>query len=179
MTTPCSYDIRSLFSLRSQAILPLHYAAAEELNIWQSIAQRNARGQTQPFPFANYINGIGTVTTKYLNIIPANMSWTALAEVSGDVAEPQSKPSPVAEDKSLSTSVQVVAPDEPSSESTGSTAAATCPTASDVRKSSLADLTNGDRVAINAHLAQGLGPHKLSALNGWCHQWCSIVSHYC
>jgi hypothetical protein len=161
MTTSCSYDIRSLFSLRSQAILLLHYAAAEELNIWQSTAQRNARGQTQPFPFANYINGIGTVTTKYFNVIPADMSWTAPAEVSGDVVELQSKPSSVAEDKNLSTSAQVVAPDEPSNESTGITAAATSSTASDVRKSSLADLTNGDRVAINAHLAQGLGPHKL------------------
>jgi hypothetical protein len=161
MTTSCSYDIKSLFSLRSQATLPFHYAATEELNIWQSTAQRNARGQTQPFPLANYINGIGTVTTKYLNVIPADMSWTAPAEVSGDVAKLQSEPSSVAEDKSLSTSAQVLAPDEPSGESSGITAAATSPTASDVRESSLADLANGDRVAINAHLAQGLGPHKL------------------
>jgi hypothetical protein len=161
MTTSCSYDFRSLTSLRSQAILPLHYSSAEELNIWRPTAIKNARGHTQPFPFASYVDGIGTITTTYINDILADMSWDAPAESSWDVTEAQPELSPVAEDKIADADV-VAATDEPSGELTLDAASPSAASpSSEVRKSSLADLTNGDRDAISAHLASGLGPHKL------------------
>jgi hypothetical protein len=163
MTTSCSYDFRSLTSLRSQAILPLHYSSAEELNIWRPTAIKNARGHTQPFPFASYVDGIGTITTTYVNDINdilADMSWDTPAEGSWDVTEAQPELSPVAEDKTAD--ADVVATDEPSGELTLDAASPSAASpSSEVRKSSLADLTNGDRGAISAHLASGLGPHKL------------------
>jgi hypothetical protein len=160
MITSCSYDFRSLSSLRSQAILPLHYASAVELNIWLPYAQKNAAGQTQPFPFADYINGIGTITTKYINDDSStDMSWDAPAEEgSWGATEAQPELSTFAvQDDTTPTIAEVVATDEPAGELT----AAASPTTSEVRKSSLADLTNGDRDAINSHLANGWGPHKL------------------
>jgi hypothetical protein len=163
MITSCSYDFRSLSSLRSQAILPLHYASAVELNIWLPSAQKNARGQTRPFPFESYINGIGTITTEYINDdISEDMSWDAPTEEgSWGTTEAQPELSPVAvEDNSTPAIAEVVATNEPVGELTETTTSAS-PTASEVRKSSLADLTNGDRDAISSHLASGLGPHKL------------------
>jgi hypothetical protein len=160
MITSCSYDFRSLFSLRSQAIPPLHYSFAVELNIWLPSAQRNARGKSQPFPFNDYINGIGIITTEYISDDSStDMSWDAPAEEgSWGATEVQPELSPVAvEDNSTPAIAEFVATDEPAGELT----AAASPTASEVRKSSLADLTNGDRDAINSHLASGLGPHKL------------------
>jgi hypothetical protein len=166
MTTSCSYDFRSLSSLRSQAILPLHYSSAVELNLWLPSAIKNARGHTQPFPFASYVDGIGTITTTYINEI-ADMSWDTPAEGSWDATEAQPELSSVAEDKTTPTigDADVIATDEPSGELTGETTldaaspSAASPT-SEMRKSSLADLANGDRGAISAHLVSGLGPHK-------------------
>jgi hypothetical protein len=161
MTTSCSYDFKSLSSLRSQAILPLHYSSAVELNLWLPTAQRNNRGNTQPFPFAAYVDGIGTITTTYIN---ADMSWDTPAEGSWVATEAQPELSSVAEDKiaPIIADADIVATEEPSGELTGETTldaaspSAASPT-SEVRKSSLADLTNGDRVAFT----QGFGPHKL------------------
>jgi hypothetical protein len=160
MTTSCSYDFRSLTSLRSQAILPLHYSSAEELNIWRPTAIKNARGHTHPFPFASYVDGIGTITTTYINEISADMPWDTPAEGSWGVTETQPELSTVAEIKIAD--ADVVATDEPSGELTLDAASPSAASpSSEVRKSSLADLTNGDRDAISAHLASGLGPHKL------------------
>ncbi|KAH0293512.1 hypothetical protein M436DRAFT_59702 [Aureobasidium namibiae CBS 147.97] len=163
MTTSCSYDFNSLFSLRSQAILPLHHTSAQALNLWSPSAQYNAHGQTQPFPFADYVRGIGSITTtKAINDIFEDMSWDAPAQDSWGTAEAQPELSPVADHKT-----DPVAAEEPTAGLTSeitvdpsSSVAAASPTTSEVRKSSLADLTNGDREAINAHLAKRLGPHK-------------------
>lgn len=155
MTTSCSYDFNSLFSLRSQAILPLplHYNSAHALNLWSPSAQHNARGQTQPFPFADYVRGIGSITTtKVITDIFEDMSWDAPAQESWSTAEAQPELSPVADDK-IDPITGETTVDPPSS-------VAAAPPTSEVRKSSLADLTNGDRNVINAHLAQRLGPHK-------------------
>ena len=158
MTTSCSYDFRSLFLLRSQAILPLHYASAESLNLWRPTAQHNARGHTQPFPFANYVRGIGSIinNTKYINGIFINMS----ADDSWGAAQTQPELSPNTNNKTAPVITEVVAANESTVEPTGETVVdPTSPLASE-RKSSLAELANGDRGAINALLAQGLGPHK-------------------
>jgi hypothetical protein len=119
------------------------------------------RGNTQPFPFAAYVDGIGTITTTYIN---ADMSWDTPAEGSWDATEVQPELSSVTEDKITPTiaDADVVATGEPTGELTGETTLdAASPSAaspsSEVRKSSLADLTNGDRVAFT----QGFGPHKL------------------
>jgi len=165
MTTSCSYDFDSLFSLRSQAILPLplHYTSAHALNLWSPSAQHNARGQTQPFPFADYVRGIGSITTtQALNDIFEDMSWDAPTQDSWGTAEAQPELSTVVDQKidpvTGTTITEVVAANEPTTGLTGETTVD--PSTSEVRKSSLADLTNGDRNAINAHLAQRLGPHK-------------------
>lgn len=94
-------------------------------------------------------------------------SWETPAEDSWGATEAQPEPSAADDKIAPANTAEVVAPDEPIGEVTGETTAvatspaAASPTASEVRKSSLADLTNGDREAITAHLAQGLGPHKL------------------
>lgn len=154
MITSCSYDSKSLLFLRSQAILPLHYTSAQALNLWAPSAQQNERGQTQPFPFADYISGIGSVNTiQNINEIFEDMSQDTSAQDSWGATEAQAELSPAADNKTSSVTTDTpVAP-------TSSVAAAS-PNAREVRKSSLADLTNGDRGAMNAHLAQRLGPHK-------------------
>jgi hypothetical protein len=94
-------------------------------------------------------------------------SWETPAEDSWNATEAQPELSAADDKVAPANTAGVVAPDEPTGEVTGETTAgatsptAASPTASEVRKSSLADLTNGDREAITAHLAQGLGPHKL------------------
>lgn len=168
MTTSCSYDSTSLFSLRPQAISPLVHrcASAEKLNLWGPTAQRNERGDTQPFPFDNYINGIGSIVTSsdHINEIFAdNMSWETPTEDPWG-AEVPPEPSSVEQNTAPTTTDTAgnVAADEPTGGIAEETPADAGPTApSEVRKSSLADLANGDRNAITAHLAQGLGPHKL------------------
>lgn len=160
MITSCSYDSKSLLFLRSQAILPLHYTSAQALNLWSPTAQHNARGQTQPFPFANYTGGIGIITTtKLLSEIFPDMSSSTPADDTWGAAQAQPELSPVTDNKTAPGVTEVTVADEPTGGTT-SPMPMTSPTASEVRKSSLADLTNGDRNAINAHLAQRLGPHK-------------------
>ncbi|KAG9529798.1 hypothetical protein KCU93_g3231, partial [Aureobasidium melanogenum] len=157
MTTSCSYDTTSLFSLRSQAIRPLLHRcdSAKQLNLWVPTAQQNERGHTQPFPFDHYIHGIGTIVTtpNHINEIFADMSsWDT----------PPHEPSSV--EQNMAPEAVAVAASEPTNGSTEGAPALTdaaLSTTGEVRKSSLADLANGDRDAVIAHLATHMGPHKL------------------
>lgn len=172
MTTSCSYDTTSLFSLRPQAIPSqlIRCASAEQLNLWVPTAQHNSSGHTQPFPFDHYINGIGSIvtTSDHINEIFAdNMSWETPTEDPWGVNKAQPEPSSVEQNMApaITDAAETVAADEPTggtTEETPANSADAAPSAqSEVHKSSLADLANGDRNAITAHLAQGLGPHKL------------------
>ncbi|KAG9524719.1 hypothetical protein KCV07_g1864, partial [Aureobasidium melanogenum] len=59
---------------------------------------------------------------------------------------------------------EVVATSKPTNEVTGGAPAdAALANTGEARKSTLADLANGDRDAVFAHLAKGLGPHKFLA----------------
>ena len=81
MTTSCSYDFKSLFSLRFQAP---HYTSAQALNLWSSSAQHNARSQTQTSPFADYIRGTGSITTtKVINDLFEDVSGILLPKTLG------------------------------------------------------------------------------------------------
>jgi len=155
MTTSCSYDFRSLYSLRYQA--PLHYTSAQALNLWSPSAQHNARGQTQPFPFAGYIRGTGSITTtKAINDIFKDMAWDAPAQDSWVTAEAQPELSPIADHKT-----DPVADEEPTAGFTGeitgdpsSSVAAASPTISEVRKSSFVGLTKGQATPISLQTPQ-------------------------
>ncbi|KAG9847434.1 hypothetical protein KCU98_g5967, partial [Aureobasidium melanogenum] len=171
MSTSCSYDTTSLFSLRSQAISPLlpRCASAERLNLWVPTAQQNKRGHTQPFPFDHYVHGIGSIITtpNHINEIFADMSsWDTPSEEPWAVAEVQPTPSSVGQNMALAITdaAEAVAASEPTNGVTEEAPADAAPSATgEVRKSSLADLANGDRDAVVAHLAKRLGPHKFLA----------------
>ncbi|KAG9946645.1 hypothetical protein KCU85_g6346, partial [Aureobasidium melanogenum] len=160
MTTSCSYDPTSLFSLRSHAVSPLlhRYASAEKLNLWVPTAQKSERGHTQPFPFEHYIHGIGTVVTSpnRINELFADMSPDTPSDEPWAVAETQPQPSSVEKHMApptIADAAEAVAEETP--------ADAALSAVNEVRKSSLADLANGDRDAVVAHLTKGLGPHRL------------------
>lgn len=169
MTTFCSYDTTSLFSLRAQAIPSqlIRCASAERLNLWVPTAQHNSRGHTQPFPFDHYLHGIGSVvtTSDHINKIFAdNMSWETPTEEPWGVAQAQPEPSSVNQTMAPTTTDagEAINADEHTDGVTSeSPAEAASLRTAEVRKSSLADLAKGDRNAAIAHLTQRLGPHRL------------------
>ncbi|KAG9671629.1 hypothetical protein KCU99_g2960, partial [Aureobasidium melanogenum] len=163
MTTSCSYDTTSLFSLRPQAIRPLLHRcdSAKQLNLWVPTAQQNERGHTQPFPFDHYIHGIGTIVTtpNHINEIFADMSsWDTPPHEPSSVEQNMA---PAITDAAEAVAVAASEPTNGVTEGAPALTDAALSTTGEVRKSSLADLANGDRDAVVAHLAKGLGPHKL------------------
>ncbi|KAG9690958.1 hypothetical protein KCU95_g8375, partial [Aureobasidium melanogenum] len=165
MTTSCSYNTTSLFSLRPQAIRPLLHrcASAERLNLWVPSAQQNERGHTQPFPFEHYIQGIGTIITSanHINEIFADMSSDTPSDDPWAIVEPSSVEQDITP-PTIADAAEAVVADQPTEGATSETPADALSTpVTEVRKSSLADLANGDRDAVVAHLTKGLGPHRL------------------
>ncbi|KAK6006930.1 hypothetical protein QM012_005938 [Aureobasidium pullulans] len=166
MTTFCSYGTTSLFSLRSRALPSqlLHHASAERLNLWVPTAQRNERGQTQPFPFDNYIYGIGYIvtTSDHINQIFADMSSETPSEDLWGAAEAQPEPAPIEQNMvaAIADTAEAIAANQVAGGATNEIPAEVA-SSTGVRKSSFADLANGDHTVITANFAQRLGPHKL------------------
>ncbi|KAG9567327.1 hypothetical protein KCU71_g1504, partial [Aureobasidium melanogenum] len=82
------------------------------------------------------------------------------------VAEAQPEPSSVEQNMvpALTDAAEAVAASKPTNGVTeGAPADAVSSIIGEVRKSTLADLANGDHDAVVAHLAKGLGPHKFLA----------------
>ncbi|KAH0345127.1 hypothetical protein KCU81_g4523, partial [Aureobasidium melanogenum] len=165
MTTSCSYNTTSLFSLRPQAIRPLLHrcASAERLNLWVPSAQQNERGHTQPFPFEHYIQGIGTIITSanHINEIFADMSSDTPSGDPWAIVEPSSVEQDITP-PTIADAAEAVVAEQPTEGATSETPADALSTpVTEVRKSSLADLANGDLHVVKAHLAERLGPHRL------------------